>query len=293
MTRGSPRLGVYGLHLPGLGAAARLLVPAPPDWPTWQLLHQVPEGEVEDLELETVTATRARLRLRPGVAELDRDRGATTLVVPLRPGDVEIVHPLLAGTAGVAAWWRGQLSLHAGGFVSQGRAWGVLGAKGMGKSSTLAALSEDGVEVVTDDVMVMDAGRALAGPRCIDLRRETAELLGKGEPLGVIGARERWRLPLPAVAPQVEVAGWVVLGWGPDVALEEVEAPLDRLQTLASSLSLRLPPASTQDLLDCAALPMLRLTRPRHLDAMPAALAAMLEGVERAGGADEAPAGAS
>jgi hypothetical protein len=129
---------------------------------------------------------------------------------------------------------------------------------------------------MTDDVMVVQGRSALAGPRCIDLRRETAELLGRGEALGMVGLRERWRMPIGPVEASLEIGGWIVLEWGDGVEVDEVAGPGERMETLAANLSLRLPPADPANLLDLAALPMLRLRRPQRLDALDAAHAALL-----------------
>ena len=106
-----------------------------------------------------------------------------------------------------------------------------------------------------------------AGPRSVDLRRETAERLGAGEELGVIGARERWRVGLPPIEPEVPLAGWVFLEWGDEVAVTPVE-PGERLARLLHHRGVRLPPASHEALLGLAALPAWEVRRPPDWDSL-------------------------
>ena len=108
------------------------------------------------------------------------------------------MHPYLAPVALVMARWLGREGFHGGGIVAGGGVWGVLGDKTAGKSTTLAWLAREGVGVVSDDVLVIDGGTALAGPRSVDLREEAAERLGVGEPMGRVGQRERWRFSAAA-----------------------------------------------------------------------------------------------
>ena len=262
--------GAYGLTLPDVPGAAEMLVEPPVEWPTWGIRHQPPSQVVGYCEKpEFVSETQGRLWLSGGGHVLiDRAASMSTLVLPKRPADREIVHPFLAATAAVAARWRGWHCFHAGGLVVDGGAWGVLGDKGTGKSSLLAWLARQGEDVLCDDVLVIDQdGAAVTGPRSLDLRGETAAWLGEGEALGVVGARARWRMPLGPTALSVPLRGWVVLAWGEPTKVEEVP-PLERLPLLAENLSLRLMPTNGQTLMDLTVLPLLRLRRPRRLDAM-------------------------
>ena len=132
--------------------------------------------------------------------------------------DQALVHPYLAPAAAVIARWLGREPFHAGAFALDGGAWGVLGEREAGKSSLLAWLSLQGRSVVCDDMLVVAGDTVFAGPRSVDLRRETAVRLGAGEELGMIGARERWRVGLPPIEPEVPLAGWVFLEWGDEVS---------------------------------------------------------------------------
>jgi hypothetical protein len=137
----------------------------------------------------------------------------------------ELVHPHLAPGAAVLARWLGRETLHAGAVLAGGGAWAMLGDRESGKSSTLDWLAAHGHPVLADDLLVLDGSDVLAGPRCIDLRADAAQRLGAGEPLGVVGTRERWRLRLGPLASSAPLRGWGILDWGDDVAVEPVRAP--------------------------------------------------------------------
>src|ERR1700727_1316299 len=94
-----------------------------------------------------------------------------------------------------------------------------------------AALHRAGVPIVCDDVLIIDGDVAFAGPRSIDLRADSAERFGLGEPLGVLGDRERWRVALAPVAPALPFRGWVRLAWGETVEVRGVPGS-DRLSEL-------------------------------------------------------------
>jgi len=196
--------------------------------------------------------------------DVDRRSHSATLHLPSLPTDRDIVHPYLASTASIVARWRGLHSIHAGAFVIHGRAWAIVGPKGAGKSSLLASMAIAGIPILTDDVLVIRNDHGLAGPRCIDLRHESAMSLGVGEALGVVGLRERWRLHTGSVEPEVPIAGWIWLQWG-ERRFGIVPAG-DRPAVLLGNLALRIPPADPASLMDLFALPMFALRHPRNLD---------------------------
>src|ERR1700722_4292640 len=118
--------GAYGLALHTTPGDASWWNPAPPGWEPWKVEwsesppgHPCPEHVDED---------RVRLRLRPaGHAEIDREAATTTLFLPRRPSLSSLVHPYLGSTAVAVARWQGWEAFHAGGFVIDGKVWGVLG----------------------------------------------------------------------------------------------------------------------------------------------------------------------
>jgi hypothetical protein len=156
----------------------------------------------------------------------------------------------------------GKPSFQAGAFELDGRAWGVLGGREMGKSSLLMCLHRAGVPVLSDDLLVINGGSVCAGPRCLDLRQTAAESFDAGEYLGQVGTRERWRVSLPPVRPEVPLAGWVLLGWADEVSITSLP-PATRLAALVDHRGLTVPAAGTGWLLDVVGYPMVLFARPK------------------------------
>jgi hypothetical protein len=188
----------------------------------------------------------------------------------------EIVHPYLAPAAAVIGRWSGRESVHAGAVAVDGRALGVVGERGAGKSSTLAWLALAGTDVLCDDLLAIDGRVTFPGPRSIDLRPDAAELLGAGEPIGVTGARERWRLRLPPTGDGHELVGFVFLAWGDRVAVRLLGAA-ERLQRLVPERALRVEPARPDAVLDLLSLPAWEISRPRDWASLPDASRQLLE----------------
>ena len=186
--------------------------------------------------------TAARIRVHDGLVEIDRRRGEALFTARHKPTPDALVHPHLAPVAAIAARWRRHESFHAGAVILGDGAWAVMGAKGSGKSSLLAWLALSGHAVLTDDLLVIDAdGNALAGPRSIDLREGAAERFGVGEPLGVIGARERYRMVVGPVPAAVPLRGFIRLAWGGAPTVTPVP-PAWRPAALAAQRAVRLIP---------------------------------------------------
>jgi hypothetical protein len=209
-------------------------------------------GEAADLRL----LGGGRLRLRRG-----EDRAEFTFARP--PDDASLLHPYLAPAAALLQIWSGAEALHAGALAAPAGAVLLLGAKATGKSTTLAWLAaERGVGVVADDLAVVVAGAVVPGPRCLDVRGsgafDAAALPGSAPVRG--GGRVR--VGLDRVAGPLPVAGVVALSWGDSVRLTRVP-PRERLGALLAQrmFTTRLP-ADLPAILDLAALPMLRLSRP-------------------------------
>jgi hypothetical protein len=266
--------GCYGFRLSGLSHDGSLLIDAPGAWPALELRRAPPNGDGPTSD--SIAADRAHLVMRSGWVELDRPTGVVTFRMAPRPPDRDLVHPYLAGPAAVAARWTGRDSFHAGAVVIGGGAWAVLGDKGNGKSTTLAWFALNGHPVLTDDLLVVDRDAGLAGPRCIDLRRESSERLGVGEPIGVVGERARWRFQLGDVPPRVPLRGFVTLAWDSALAFEPLRG-VERLMALLPGRSVRRPPPHPAQLVDLSSLPVWRLRRPHRWDALADAGALMLE----------------
>jgi hypothetical protein len=274
MARDDPGLGAYGVRLANVDEAAALLVPAAPDWPALEVAQRVGPGEAP---YDRMTNDAATLTLRNGgEIVIERREGRVTFVLPRPLGAAELVHPLLAPVGGVMAWWHGRESFHAGAFVLDGRAWAILGERGAGKSTAIAHLALRGHGVVCDDLLVVDGRRTFAGPRSVDLRESAAERLDAGEALGMVGARERWRLRVGPVDGALELAGWVFLGW--DERVEVVPLPArERLGRITAQRGVTIPLRDPTAMLDLAALPGLELRRPRSWDSLDAAADALLD----------------
>ena len=268
------RAGAYGLALPGLEEVRDLLVPAPPDWPTLDVAQETGLATAAE---ERVEEHRARLILRNGgEIEIERAGPRALFRVPVPLSPAALLHPYLAPVASVVALWRGRESLHAAAVVVDGAAWALLGERESGKSSTAAWLARAGFGVLCDDILVLDDGQALAGPRAIDLRAEPAARLEAGEELGLVGERERWRLRLDPVPPAVPLAGWVSLSWGERVEVTSIP-PAERIARLVAQRGLRVPAPNPAVLVDLAALPAFELRRPRDWGSLAEASGRLLE----------------
>lgn len=257
---GAARRGAYGLRITGVADARALLVEARPDWPPLRLVCEQGEPLATD---ETVTDQHAELILKTGGRlTVDRRSGTARYAVPRQLSDDELIHPFLAPAAAVVAHWLGRMSLHAGAFVSNGAVWGLVGDREAGKSTTLAYLAMDGHEIVADDVLVLEGGSAYAGPRSIDLRRDCAEHLGVGTARGIVGARRRWRVPLPPIGDHLPFRGWIFLEWSSVLEAQRMSGS-ECLTRLMKNLTLRMRVADPGALLELASLPAWELRRPR------------------------------
>jgi hypothetical protein len=256
-----PILGAYGLRLEGaeLDSARDLLVPAEAQWPKLELARAV--GGPFERELDRVSGSGAKLHLENGgLIEIDLADNRATVTTPERIATTELVHPYLAPIAATLAYWLGRESFHAGAFCSDGAVWAIFGDRGAGKSSTLGWLALNGVPVVCDDMLILDGLRAFAGPRSVDLRKEGAEMLGAGEPLGVVGARERWRLSVPQVQGDLRLRGTVFLSWGHEATSTRLR-PAERLIRLSRQRGVRIPPRDPEALIAIAELPSWEIAR--------------------------------
>jgi len=281
VTQADP-IGAYGLQLHETSGSRILsdqarsrLLPAEPSWPRWELRHCAPEGAVPDTE--EWGPDRARLQAHPhGCFEFDRIKERTTFRVPEPIEPEALVHPYLASTAAIAGHWLGRSTFHAGAFAVDGRAWGVLGNREMGKSSLLMGLHMQGIPIITDDIVALEGQRAFSGPRCLDLRQSAAEQFGAGDPLGRLGRRERWRVRLPPVPGDWEFAGWILLGWSDTVVTEPLGAQ-ERLSALAVNRAVVAAGATPPGLLDAVALPMVHFARPQDWSQLEPGLRRLLD----------------
>jgi len=271
-----PAFAAYGLALRNVGLGPDTLVPADESWPALEILREV--GQVSP-GLDRLSDRRAEIGLQAGGrVKIEREplQARFETLAPLT--DVELVHPFLAPVAAIASRWLGRESFHAGAFVSDGGAWALIGERGAGKSSMLAWLALGGAEIVADDVLVVDQRTAFAGPRSIDLRAEPAARLQAGEHLGRVGRRERWRLGVGPVAPQLPLRGWILLGWGDRVEARRIPGGAC-LAEVARHRAVRVPPTRPEVLLELAALPAWELRRPQRWESLSEAVRVLLEAI--------------
>lgn len=272
--------GAYGLTVEGVPDARSLLVDAPPHWPPMNVsttkLGRPPGAE-------TIDDAHAVVRLGSGGwVTIDRLARQATFAMPSVPSSLALVHPHLAAVAAVEAHWTGRESFHAGGFVVAGGVWGLMGLKGAGKSSMLAALAVHGIPVMSDDVLVVEGRTALAGPRSVDLRAGAVAHLGGAQNLGLVGGRERWRVSIGAVSPELPLHGWVELHWGETFAVRAKRGS-DRLRGLIPHRALRVRPMRPEQLVHLAALPVLELHRPRRWSSHEQAIETLLDAIGNGG----------
>jgi hypothetical protein len=168
---------------------------------------------------------------------------------------------------------RGIDAMHGGALLTDAGALAVIGPREAGKSSLLAQCHRDGVQVASDDIIVLDGMRCLAGPRCIDLRDEPARRLGPGVP---VRNATKQRIALPPVPAETELAGVVHLAWGASLELVPLR-PSERLIRLAERRAVEMWPRSRSLVLDLAALPAFELRRPHGLDSLATSAALLIE----------------
>ena len=271
-------LGAYGLRIAGIAGAEAMLVTASEDWPIVRLSVRI---GTDDAGTERFDDRKAHLRLRTGgYVDIDRDTGHAVFTVPSPLSPEALVHPYLAPVAAVTAHWYGRESFHAGGIAIGSTVWSIVGDRHSGKSSTLAGLAQRGVDVVSDDVLVVQGPEPFAGPRTIDLRADAARVLGVGDGIGQIGARERWRMRLAPLDRALTMGGWVFCRWADETALVPVPGS-ETLQRLLQRRGLTVRPERPEAYLPFAALPAWELRRPRSWDALPGALDRLIDALAR------------
>jgi len=275
-TSGPPSIrlpvGAYGLTLPGLERCAGL-IPSP--GPAWPDIH-VERARVErQPERTRVDADTAAVRLIDGGALLlDRVERRATVLTTAPLSDDDLVHPYLAPVASYFAGWLGRHALHAGGVCIHGTAFAVVGAKEAGKTTALAWLAMQGCDVLADDMLVIDDGRVLAGPRALDLRPDAAARLNLLEEARENPTRGRARLGLGPVAHESPLGGLLFLEWGDRVAMTPLR-PSERLQRIATATSPRRPGGARAPV-ELARFPAWELRRPRSIAALPEVLDRLL-----------------
>lgn len=262
--RGPGIPGAYGLRLKGVGMSD-LVIQDPPPWPLATIRQRRQERAARPA---VVTPQRVDVPLIDGGSlVVTRDTMTATFSVLAPLTDDDLLHPYLAAAAAWFSHWLGRETFHAGAFVVDGTAYAVAGPKEAGKSSLLAWLSGQGVDVLADDLLVIEGDVVFTGPRCIDLRHGTVASLVDALPASRVRSGTRHRVVLPQTRAEWSFGGWILLEWGPETVMRPVAAR-DRLARLAPHRVLRVPPTSAGGLLRLATRPMWQLTRERGWDAM-------------------------
>src|SRR5256885_7934349 len=166
----------------------------------------------------------------PEAAGVRVDASSLRAIVPGSWSDENILHPGLALAALDLAAARGVDSLHAAALLGPDGAWALVGTKEAGKSTLVGHFAALGADVLTDDVLVLEGNRCLAGPRFVDLRPSAAERMR-----GTIAARggTRGRLLLPPAPASAPLARLVYPAWGDPPPPRPLPAPQRRRRPLA------------------------------------------------------------
>ena len=258
----APR-GCYGLALSGsvVDLAGDLLGSSRPHWPHVDVEWVGPLPDPPDTGYFSPDEAVIRL-LSGGHAVFERHARRARFHKPRPPDGHDLAHPCLSGLGIVFARWDGRVALHAGVVLFDGVAWGVLGDREAGKSTTLAWLAQAGHPVLSDDLLVLEGRRVFCGPRSVDLRHESAARFDVTNPLVTVRQGERQRLLLSEAPADAPLGGFVVLGVGDAVSVTPVAAG-DRLGALSEHLTLRQAGLPAAGLLDLVGLPMWRVERSR------------------------------
>lgn len=281
-------VAAYGFLWSGINSPALRLGEAE-DWP----LLSVQRISASEGGASTVDSDRASIQTMAARLRLDRRSARVEIAcsVPLPAPD--LVHPTLWPAASVFARWYGHETLHAGAFTVDGEtAWAVVGERGAGKSSLLAALALRGVDVLSDDLVVIDGTRCFSGPRCIDLRPEATAALGLAGHAQVVRSTERRRLSLEPCRGTYRLGGLVSLAWGDAVHAARL-TPAESFRLLVDHRRVPMLGADFPHLLELAGLPTLRFTRRREWRSLETSIAELIRTVASAAAASHVEVGAA
>lgn len=275
----SPSLGAYGFRLscPHAGHPLPNLIEVDSSSPlvtiTWR--HASTVRDIEEVEKD-----RVAYGFRGATTYyVERDPRAIRFDIPYVPSPAALVHPLLTIGVSVLARWRGDVTLHAGAFETQGGGWAFMGAREAGKSSILASIGQRGYAVIADDLLAVQNGSVWAGPSCVDLRPDSVGRFTNAVSMGIVGGRLRYRLSTAPGHAQIPLRGFFVLDWNhaSDISVEPLSTQ-ERLHWLYRQEYIRLVGYSDPaKLLPLVALPAWRLTRPRDWAATEEAVERVLE----------------
>ena len=271
--------GCYGFRVTGVPAR-----PRSPRRRARQLAHALAahtSGPAEAPPRRTSSDPSVRaLTMHGGWIAIERSPSRATFHVPTPPPDRDLVHPYLAPAAAVAARWAGRESFHAGRGDPRRRRVGdprrqgereehdarLDGARRAGPCSRTTCWWSTG----------MERSPVLAASTCGE---PSAERLGAGDPLGVVGVRERWRVGLGPVPRAVPLRGWITLAWDDEIGVDAATAARSGCSRLMPFRSVRVAPERPERLIELSSLPVLRLRRPRRWEALPEAGGRLLDAI--------------
>jgi hypothetical protein len=258
-----PVAAAYGVRIKGLGQLPGLALRGAEGWPGIHFTTELTDTALP--ERSEVREDSATIINPVAALLLDRERASVRVRSSSPVPEADLVHPCLWPVGAVFARWRGAETLHAGAFApatGEG-AWAVMADSCGGKTSFLAMLALAGVEVLADDLLVVEGGECVAGPRSLDLRPEVVDPLGLSDRATTpVRSISRRRLPLLPCEGRWQLAGFVELGWGDSVTVQRLE-PAASLAALARHRRVHGLGAEFAQLLALVDLPVLRLTRPR------------------------------
>jgi hypothetical protein len=271
--------GAYGFCLicPQVDEPLRDLTECGPDAPEVALEWRLATTSVDH---EYVGDRRVAFGVR-GASSVFVERDPPSILFDLADPPVPdaLLHPLGTIPLAILARWRGDITLHAGGFAAAGGAWAVLGEREAGKSTMLATLVRRGLSLVSDDLLTVLDGHVWPGPGCVDLRPDVAARFPGARDLGMVAGRRRFRLSSPPTSERLPLKGIFVLGWHeePGVAVEPLTVE-QRLELLYEFEYVALVGAADPTkLLELLDVPAWRITRRREWDATDEAVDAILE----------------
>jgi hypothetical protein len=255
------------------------------------LTHVARDAEVVRVSWRQATALQDAREIGPDRVRLSYRQGGS-LLVRREPAEVEfavpqpmtpemIVHPMATMPLSVLAHWRGDTTLHGGAFLHGDGAWGICGDREAGKSTMLALLGERGVPIVADDLLAIDAGDVVSGPRCVDLRSDVARRFPRARSLGMVGNRIRYRLDTAPTPERIPLRGIFLLEWGEDSEPEVAAlATPHRIALLHAQRYSTLFSDADGGLMRLLDLPMLRFRRSRQWDRADEAVERLLAAAE-------------
>lgn len=262
----------YGINT-SIDVTGLLNTPPNPAYPNITLTREVVETTPVEV---TITDSSADLNLRGGgTVHIEKDPLSATFRRSTPIPDAQLIHPLLSPVAVTVAKWLGREAFHCGAFIKDGRVWGVLGDREMGKSSLLAWLDREGMPILADDILVVSENVCFAGPRSLDLREPTVEALGLHDKVELVRNDERMRMRLKPCPMEAELGGWITLGWG-ELRVTSV-TPKEKMAKIAPHAGWLIPHPDPSAMLKLISFPMFEFVRPKDWSQQRASAEALVE----------------